>query len=364
MRLAIRNFALALAACSTLSCGASRPSGEAVPEMSPELPTVQGTATYRERIAMPPNAVFEAILEDVSRADAPAREVGRTTVRQPPQVPIPFTITVDPGKIDPNASYSVRGRIIVDGAQWFVTDPAYPVLTRGAGYNVQLLLKRVASSTAGATLMGGEMTYMADAARFTDCQSGQSYPIAMEADFVKTQRTYMDRVSSPGAKLYVTFEGSLADRPRMEGGGTERTVVVSSFIDAWPNQNCERSRTNASLANMYWRVTQLAGDPVAPPTGAQREPQLILRDASGKQTYSATVGCNSMSGSYSVNGQEITFASGASTLMACPPPLDKLELQLRTAINGIRRWRIVGNTLELRDDSGARLALFEATPLK
>jgi uncharacterized lipoprotein YbaY/heat shock protein HslJ len=363
MRLAIGNFALALAACSTLSCGASRPSGEAVPEMSPELPTVQGTATYRERIAMPPNAVFEAILEDVSRADAPAREVGRTTVRQPPQVPIPFTITVDPGKIDPNASYSVRGRIIVDGAQWFVTDMAYPVLTRGAGHNVQLLLKRVASN-GGAALMGGEMTYMADAARFSDCASGANYPVAMEADFVKMQRTYLDRVSSPGAKLYVTFEGSLADRPRMEGSGTERTVVVSSFIDAWPNQNCERSRANASLVNMYWRITQLAGRPVLPPTGSQREPQLILRDMDGKHTYSATVGCNSMSGSYSVAGDRITFASGISTLMACPPPRDTLELQLRTAIDGTRRWRILGSTLELRDDSGARLALFEATPLK
>src|SRR4030095_4671269 len=133
-------------------------------------------------------------------------------------------------------------------------------------------------------LMAGEMTYIADAARFTDCQSGQSYPIAMEADFVKMQRTYMDRVSSPGSKLYVTFEGSIADRPRMEGSGTERTVVVSTFIDAWPNQNCERSRADASLANRYGRVTQLAGDPVAPPTGGQREPQLILRDDSGKQT--------------------------------------------------------------------------------
>ena len=38
---------------------------------------IKGTATYRERIAMPPNAVFEATLEDVSLADAPAE---RTTV--------------------------------------------------------------------------------------------------------------------------------------------------------------------------------------------------------------------------------------------------------------------------------------------
>ena len=34
---------------------------------------VKGTATYRERIALPPEAVFEATLEDVSKADAESR---------------------------------------------------------------------------------------------------------------------------------------------------------------------------------------------------------------------------------------------------------------------------------------------------
>src|SRR3990172_1248087 len=36
---------------------------------------VTGTASYRERIALPPDAVFEATLEDVSRADAPAEVI-------------------------------------------------------------------------------------------------------------------------------------------------------------------------------------------------------------------------------------------------------------------------------------------------
>ena len=34
--------------------------------------TLEGTAAYRERIALPPDAVFEAVLQDISRADAPA----------------------------------------------------------------------------------------------------------------------------------------------------------------------------------------------------------------------------------------------------------------------------------------------------
>ena len=33
---------------------------------------IKGTATYRERMALPPGAMFEATIEDVSRADAAA----------------------------------------------------------------------------------------------------------------------------------------------------------------------------------------------------------------------------------------------------------------------------------------------------
>jgi putative lipoprotein len=272
MRFDFKLLALAFAA----GCAGPRPTGEAVPEMNPSLPTIEGTATYREKIALPPNAVFEAVVQDVSRADAPAIEIARTTVRKPPQVPIPFRITVNPGDIDTKRNYSVRGRILVDGKLWFVSDMVYPVLMDGASSKVDMLLKRVPSSEPG-------------------------------------------------------------------GGGKP---------------------AGASLSNMYWRITQLAGNPVAPPEASRREPQLILREVDGKRTWSATVGCNAMSGSYAVNGDAITFESGISTLMACSSPLDTMELQLRTAISGTRRWRISGNTLELRDETGVTLALFEATPLK
>ena len=59
---------------------------------------VTGTASYRERIALPPGAVFEAVLEDVSVADAPARELGRATVADPGNPPFAFDIGFDPAE--------------------------------------------------------------------------------------------------------------------------------------------------------------------------------------------------------------------------------------------------------------------------
>jgi copper homeostasis protein (lipoprotein) len=87
--------------------------------------------------------------------------------------------------------------------------------------------------------LAGEMTYMADAARFTECRTGRSYPVAMEADFAAMERSYRKAVRESGAKLYVTFEGSILDRPKMEGAGMERTVVVRRFIQAGPDERCK-----------------------------------------------------------------------------------------------------------------------------
>ena len=103
---------------------------------------VRGMATYLERIALPANAVFEVSLEDVSRAGAPGELIARVRNEQPGNPPIPFVIAYDAGRINPSHSYAVRARILVGDRLWFTTDENYPVLTRGRGSDVQLLLRR------------------------------------------------------------------------------------------------------------------------------------------------------------------------------------------------------------------------------
>ncbi len=109
---------------------------------------VTGTASYRERIALPPSAVFEATLADVSRADAPAVILGQARVAPGGQVPIAFKIVYDPARIDPAHSYAARARILVGDRLWFTTTEAYLVLTRGRGDQVQLTLQRAGQSEA------------------------------------------------------------------------------------------------------------------------------------------------------------------------------------------------------------------------
>ena len=115
-------------------------------QVAPVAAQVKGTATYRERIALTPDAVFEATLEDVSKADAPAAVVGSVRIDKPGQIPIRFEIPYDAARIDQSHSYSVRARISVGRQLLFTTDQAYRVLTRGHGNEVQLMLRMVAAS--------------------------------------------------------------------------------------------------------------------------------------------------------------------------------------------------------------------------
>ena len=117
------------------------------PSSGAERAVVRGQALYRERIALPPGSVFEATLEDVSRADAKAAVLGTFRAENAGPVPIRFEIAYDPKAIDERHSYSVRGRILIDGRLLFTTDTASPVLTRGHGNEVELLLVRVRDGT-------------------------------------------------------------------------------------------------------------------------------------------------------------------------------------------------------------------------
>ncbi|WP_332685675.1 YbaY family lipoprotein, partial [Bosea sp. (in: a-proteobacteria)] len=65
-----RHFVGALALGFLASAGAA----------SAATATLRGTVSYRERIALPPGAIVEVKLLDVSLADAPARTIAETRV--------------------------------------------------------------------------------------------------------------------------------------------------------------------------------------------------------------------------------------------------------------------------------------------
>lgn len=132
---------------SLIGCGLLGLNILAASGVSAQDTRVTGTVSYRERIALPAQAVINVQLQDVSRADAPATVLAEQTINaEGKQVPFAFDLPYDSTKIDERYTYAVRAQISVDGQLWFTTTERYPVITQGNPTNVDLVLQRVDSS--------------------------------------------------------------------------------------------------------------------------------------------------------------------------------------------------------------------------
>ena len=327
----------------------------------PPAISVSGTATYRERMALPADAVFEATLEHVSRADAPALVVASTRVTSP-AVPIAFSIGVDPARIDARRRYVVRGRITLNGQLMFTTDTAYPVFGAGDVRRVDNMLLRRAGAVGEARRMRGLYRYMADAASFFDCTSGDQFPVAPEGANAALQAAYVATRSAPGEPALATVDARVVMRA-VEDGGTPRPVLqVERFVAIAAQAACAAPASSgaASLENTYWKLIALRGQPVAVPDRG-REPHVILQAAQHRVAGSG--GCNRIAGGYTLAGERITFGRIAGTMMACADGMQQ-ERAFLDALSAVARWRIEGQRLELIDERGDVLARFEAVYLR
>jgi copper homeostasis protein (lipoprotein) len=104
---------------------------------------ISGEASYRERIALPPNAVFEASLLDVSLADTAAIEIGKVIIDPAGQVPISFAIPYDKAEIKSGHQYSLQAKVKVNQQLLFISDTMYPVFESEEQTTVKLNLVSV-----------------------------------------------------------------------------------------------------------------------------------------------------------------------------------------------------------------------------
>jgi putative lipoprotein len=113
------------------------------------LPAASGVLTgevfYRERVALPRNAVLEVSLVDVTRPGGLGDLVASVQIRPKRGVPIPFEIRYGDGDVEPRRSYAVRANIVADGRLLFVSARSNLVLTQGHPTSVRILMSAVIS---------------------------------------------------------------------------------------------------------------------------------------------------------------------------------------------------------------------------
>jgi copper homeostasis protein (lipoprotein) len=174
--------------------------------------TLSGTVTYRERIALPPTAVIEVWLEDVSRADAPGAIVGSVRITRPGQVPLKFAMTYDPADVSPARRYAVRARIVDGKTILFATTDTTLVLTQGHGASPNLVLQMVKQPAAASPapppappLPANPLTGLP--ATFTgtlpcaDCQGVRYHLNLFADDSFFLRRTYVGKTGGPADEI-------------------------------------------------------------------------------------------------------------------------------------------------------------------
>ena len=108
---------------------------------------ISGNVSYLQRIALPPDAVLIVRIQDVSRADAPARILAEQRIELAGrQVPISFQTTVDRDLIGKRARITAAARIERGGKLLFISDKSYPAIRNGQAVPVEMTLKQVTSA--------------------------------------------------------------------------------------------------------------------------------------------------------------------------------------------------------------------------
>jgi heat shock protein HslJ len=111
-------------------------------------------------------------------------------------------------------------------------------------------------------------------------------------------------------------------------------------------------RSSPALTGTTWVLTELGGQPVQ--ASAASTPRLVISD--GRVTGST--GCNSMSGTADIRGDNLRFGPIASTKRACAEGM-ALEPPYLAALGDTERYSLQGRVLTLLGGRGT-LAKFEA----
>lgn len=319
--------------------------------------SIQGTAIYPDRMALPPGAVFEATLEEVLRHDLPAGTIARTRISPPGRPPIAFTITYDPAKILPHHHYCVRARIFVNQEILFTSWATALVITGGGMMTggrptkVSLVLRRAAAAQSGpsnpagtrpltgtywkAIELGGKPTPTQEPTREAHLQFhpigfvgsdgctliGGTYQL--EGDLIEFGPLPESQMAClNGGEIARTFREALKSATRLTVLGdrlelfdkTGKRVAVFAA-------GAEGSVTlpPARFDGTSWQLVKFQGSDgtmLTPDDGAK---YIIAFSAAGRLT--ARVDCNWGRGSWTSTGSNLEFGPLALTRAKCPSGL-------------------------------------------
>lgn len=221
---------------------------------------MRGTVAYRERMALPPGAIVEVKLLDVSLADAPARTIAETRVSGR-RIPAPWTLRFDSRQILPRRSYALQARILHRGQLLFITTERHSVL-KGGPDNTDIWVQRVS---------GDDLP-----------------PVAAPSPVGGWRLASLGGKDVPGAiatTLEIAEDGKVSGRGGCNGFGGHATIqgrvirlsrIVSTMMACAPDAMAQEQRFLKALERVHrWSIERNSG-------------RLILLDRGGRPLMTLT----------------------------------------------------------------------------
>jgi uncharacterized lipoprotein YbaY/heat shock protein HslJ len=422
---------------------------------------VTGEVLYREPIGLPPSAIVNVQLEDVSLADAPAVVIAEQRIdpmgKGPPYA---FELAYDPARIDRRFSYAVRAEIKDGDKLLFTTTDRYPVITQGnPASGIRIIVQSVGGAepepppqcfsetghcvggrflqywqqNGGLAVFGyplsDEVTENDHIAQYFERQrfelhsenaapydvllgrlgdellrrrgvDWQTQPKATGAQagcryFPETQHNVCNLLGGPGFLTYwssngLEFDGrrgksyaeSLAlfglplTEPQQETNASGDTVLTQWFERArfeYHANNPAAYRVllgrlgaevmglapSPGIVDITWRLESFG--PLNAQLPAATKPATLTFGSNGN--VSGSTGCNGYGGSYTVQGDRLTFGPIVGTLIACAEEdITRQERELLGALQGTVRYEAAGGKLRIFYAADSKVLVFVTAP--
>lgn len=128
------------------------------------------------------------------------------------------------------------------------------------------------------------------------------------------------------------------------------TVICAIILAGLQSCSCKKgTEAVAELSTGSWELKEIFGEPID--TGEfAKIPVLNFNKAEGR--VSGNSGCNSISGSYSIQEDKITFGPMAQTKMACQ---GNGEGKFMTLFNSVQKFKLQKDKLNLYDGNNTKV---------
>ena len=188
-----------------------------------------------------------------------------------------------------------------------------------------------------------------DGGLFAECFTGRTFPVAPGGAEPDLERAWMEAAPSRDAQLFFQVLGRFTDDGQVE---------VDRVFNLKPNATCPPpAPRSAALRGTEWRAIEIDGQRLAFGDGLRR-PTLTLTD-DGK--FTASTGCSSVGGDYTLDPNGLRFIAGPMTLGACAEPSSNaIERRFIDALAAVTSAQIAAIALDLKDASGKLRLRLEA----